>query len=109
MCELNSKTDENTKYIPIIAVTASAMKKDEEKIRALCDGYLKKSVEKADLIAELTRFLKYSVELPVHSDSGRPKSGNEHEGKCETYAFEPGSRERLEHAESVIGVCTTQQ
>jgi len=59
------KAADDTKDIPIIAVTAAAMKTDEKKINALCDGYLRKPVIKDGLITELTRFLKYSVKKTV--------------------------------------------
>jgi two-component system sensor histidine kinase EvgS len=59
------KTGDDTKEIPIIAVTAAAMKDDEKEINALCDGYLRKPVGKDELIAVLTRFLKHSVKKRV--------------------------------------------
>jgi CheY-like chemotaxis protein len=46
--------------IPVIAITASAMKEDEQRIRSLCDGYLRKPVNKTDLIFEMCKYLKYS-------------------------------------------------
>src|SRR4028119_1319919 len=40
------KTDEATRGIPVIALTALAMKGDEERIRAAgCDGYIAKPLE----------------------------------------------------------------
>ena len=46
------KADENTRAIPIYALTAFAMKGDEEHIRAAgCDGYLAKPVSYKDLLA----------------------------------------------------------
>jgi two-component system sensor histidine kinase EvgS len=52
------KANDNTKHIPIIAVTAAAMKEAEQKICLLCDDYLSKPIRKADLIIKLTKFLK---------------------------------------------------
>ncbi|MDM8550803.1 transporter substrate-binding domain-containing protein [Desulfobacterales bacterium HSG2] len=47
--------------IPIIALTASAMKKDRKKvINSGFDGYLAKPVQKYDLFKEISRFLQYS-------------------------------------------------
>ncbi len=54
------KQDEQLKAIPVIAVTASALKQDEENISRLCDGYLRKPVSKNDLIEQLMRFLPYT-------------------------------------------------
>lgn len=55
------KTIPVLKDIPIVAVTASAMKKDEESLKELCDGYLRKPLLKESLYSELIKFLKYSV------------------------------------------------
>ncbi|MDM8536640.1 response regulator [Desulfobacterales bacterium HSG17] len=55
------KNFDKTKNIPVIAVTASAMKASEKEINSLCDGYLKKPVSKTDLIFEISKFLKYSI------------------------------------------------
>ncbi|MFC1467911.1 response regulator, partial [Verrucomicrobiota bacterium] len=51
------KADEELKDIPIIAITASALKQDEDYILTVCDGYLRKPVDKIDLIHEVHRFL----------------------------------------------------
>jgi len=53
----NIKACEETRAIPIVAVTAAAMKEDEKEIKSLCDGYLTKPVKREELIAELARFL----------------------------------------------------
>lgn len=46
------KTDPATRHIPIYALTALAMKGDEERIRAAgCDGYLSKPISYKDLLA----------------------------------------------------------
>ena len=55
------KSHEDLQNIPIIAVTASAMKKDEERISKLCDYYLKKPINKADLMSALIKFLPCTV------------------------------------------------
>jgi two-component system cell cycle response regulator DivK len=45
-------------YIPIIALTAAAMKGDRERIMTSgCDEYMHKPIEKAHLIATLRQFL----------------------------------------------------
>jgi len=51
--------DKELNSIPVIAVTASALKRDEKVISTLCDGYLRKPVSKENLVHELMRFLPY--------------------------------------------------
>jgi two-component system, cell cycle response regulator DivK len=54
------KRDDATRAIPVIALTALAMKGDEERIRAAgCDGYIAKPLAYRDLFAIL------SSQLPV--------------------------------------------
>jgi len=54
------KQDENLKQIPVIALTASAMKDTEEKIKKLFDGYLRKPLSRQQFFEELKRFLPHS-------------------------------------------------
>ena len=67
------------KHIPVIAVTASSFREEEARARKICDGFIRKPFNRAELIAELKRFLKLaqvrehgpavSVEAPVPSGS----------------------------------------
>jgi CheY-like chemotaxis protein len=66
------KTDPELKTIPVIAITASAMKSSTEKISAMCDGYLRKPVGKTELIAELAKFLKHTDEASSMSSANNP-------------------------------------
>lgn len=59
--ELLKKTN-GIRDIPIIAITASAMKQDEEKIRNICNSYLKKPISKADLVLEIMKFIPHKIE-----------------------------------------------
>lgn len=63
------KADESLKSIPIISVTASALKQDEEVISQLCDGYIRKPVSMADLVRELSRFLSHKAKIPPHLET----------------------------------------
>jgi PAS domain S-box-containing protein len=55
------KQDSNLKDIPVIILTASAMKEQEEKIKKIkCEGYIRKPIKKADLIQELIKHLDYT-------------------------------------------------
>jgi len=52
------KADEDLKHIPVIAVTAFAMKGDEEKIReGGCDGYLAKPISVPVFLETVAKFL----------------------------------------------------
>ena len=55
------KGDDEIKNIPVVALTASAMKESEDKILDQGDGYLKKPVAKAELVAELMKFLPHTL------------------------------------------------
>jgi CheY-like chemotaxis protein len=56
------KADEQLKSIPVIAVTASAMKEQEIEIKKSgSDGYLKKPVSKLELMSQVIRFLPYTM------------------------------------------------
>jgi len=87
------KAGDDTKEIPIIAVTASAMKNDKDEISAICDGYLRKPVSKAELVAELTRFLNHSVENPAKGNMDRIRSGKKNESG--PYTLDPETLKRL--------------
>jgi two-component system, cell cycle response regulator DivK len=52
------KSDESTRAIPVIALTALAMKGDEERIIAAgCDGYIAKPLDYKDFLAKVARRL----------------------------------------------------
>ncbi len=52
------KEDENLKSIPVIAVTAFAMKGDEEKIRnGGCEAYIAKPISVTDFLETVRKFL----------------------------------------------------
>jgi two-component system cell cycle response regulator DivK len=56
------KDDENLKSIPVIAVTAFAMKGDEEKILdSGCDAYITKPISISDFLETIERFVKSLV------------------------------------------------
>ena len=53
------KADPSMRHIPVIAVTAFAMKDDEDKImRAGCEAYLSKPIAIDDFLTTIRRFLE---------------------------------------------------
>ncbi|BAE52374.1 FOG: CheY-like receiver [Paramagnetospirillum magneticum AMB-1] len=53
------KSDAELKSIPVVAVTAFAMKGDEEKIReGGCEGYIAKPISVANFLQTVARFLE---------------------------------------------------
>jgi two-component system cell cycle response regulator DivK len=52
------KADDNLKHIPVVAVTAFAMKGDEEKIReGGCEAYVAKPISVKDFLSTVERFI----------------------------------------------------
>jgi CheY-like chemotaxis protein len=56
------KSDDDLRHIPIIAITASAMRQDETKVKKIgCNSFIRKPVSKKKLIAEIVHFLPDSA------------------------------------------------
>jgi len=52
------KTDERTRDIPIVALTAHAMEGDEEKVKgAGCDGYISKPIDTRGFLNKIAEYL----------------------------------------------------
>ena len=73
MAELNGfettkilKSHENTRPIPVIAITSALMDSEEQQFMALTDGSLRKPVSRNEVLNEMTKFLPFSefVEQP---------------------------------------------
>ncbi|MEI8048945.1 MAG: ATP-binding protein, partial [Bacteroidota bacterium] len=58
------KNDEKTANIPVIALTASTMQSEIDKVKKLFDGYLRKPVQKKALINEMIKYLPYNMSEP---------------------------------------------
>ncbi|MBF0290208.1 MAG: response regulator, partial [SAR324 cluster bacterium] len=66
------KSDPVLSSIPIIALTASALKEDVDQIKQVCDGYLQKPVSRKKLMTEMIKHLEHTVEpslVPPSVDS----------------------------------------
>jgi two-component system cell cycle response regulator DivK len=58
------KADTEIRHIPVIAVTAFAMKDDEDKIMAAgCEAYLSKPIAIDDFLATIRRFLEPEFDM----------------------------------------------
>lgn len=58
-CTAKLKSSEKYHNIPVLAITASAMKESEQQIRTICDGFLRKPISHSELVSEMTKFLPY--------------------------------------------------
>jgi|GEM_PF-1160013 len=56
------KEDESTKDIPVIALSALAMKEEVEKINTVFDGYVAKPIDRNLVFEELSKYLEYEIE-----------------------------------------------
>ncbi len=98
------KSNPATSHIPVIALTASAMKEDVGVIAEICDGFLRKPVTKSDLINELRRFLPSTVKPVAMRASKTPSEYN-----FTTFTLPPEAVQRLpELLSKLTGECTEQ-
>ena len=69
------KSDAQLRHIPIIAVTAFAMKDDEEKILAAgCEGYISKPISIAPFLQKVQSFLEKSPDNVVPMASAKQET-----------------------------------
>ncbi len=60
------KADDDLRSIPVVAVTAFAMKGDEQKIRnGGCDGYIAKPISVASFLQTVSKFLEQGAPAAV--------------------------------------------
>jgi signal transduction histidine kinase/DNA-binding NarL/FixJ family response regulator len=69
------KRDNKYKKIPIVAISASLLERDEEKLSMLCDAVLRKPVTRVDLIKTIVRFIPY-VREKIVSRQKKEKTNN---------------------------------
>jgi CheY-like chemotaxis protein len=71
--------DSELKAIPVVAVTAFAMKGDEERIReGGCEAYLSKPISVAKFIETIRRFLGVGLSMPAVSRSRQAERRRRH-------------------------------
>ena len=58
------KNHDDAKDIPIVAVTAAAMKDEKIEILEICDGLVSKPYEFKDIVNQISRFIKSTKESP---------------------------------------------
>ena len=59
------KSEKALRDIPVIAVTAHALKEEEMRIRAICQGYMCKPLRREDLIRETMQYVPYTFQSPA--------------------------------------------
>lgn len=85
------RNDKELQDIKMIAVTASAMKDTEMELRKLFDGFLSKPLSRARLIAELKKFLKYSI-VSMRPEGERTSRASSQKGYfSEGFTLQPGT------------------
>jgi PAS domain S-box-containing protein len=52
------RNDDELKHIPVIVVTASAIQAEEEAMRPLCNGFIRKPISRNDIAAQMRKFVK---------------------------------------------------
>jgi signal transduction histidine kinase/response regulator RpfG family c-di-GMP phosphodiesterase len=98
------KEDSAIRDIPVVALTASAMEQAAKEIKALCDGYLRKPVNKSDLIGELALFLKHAI-----IDSGSPDRQLPQEESQEAWSPDALNAETKERLPTLIQLLESRQ
>ena len=65
------KQDESLKHIPVIAVTATALKEEVDQVSELCDSYLCKPIRRLELVRRISVFLDHekTPEVEVEPDN----------------------------------------
>ncbi|MGE0018995.1 MAG: PAS domain S-box protein, partial [Draconibacterium sp.] len=102
------KSDIETASIPVIALTASTMSSETDKINQYFDGYLRKPIQRNLLLTELARHLEH--ETRVNFESGfQPENDNEKNTGLDTEIsadikneFRELISERIEELESTM-------
>jgi len=96
------RSDEASRNIPIIALTASSMRSEQEKIRRCgFDGLLIKPFKKEDLVRRLSHFIQYDKAALLEEEAregvmDKPDAGDDEWVSPEVLAALPGLIQQLE-------------
>lgn len=74
------RADSRYSDIPVIALTASALAREDDDVKSLCEGYIRKPVSKTELFAELARFLDAAGENSGNPRKQKQVQGTDHSG-----------------------------
>jgi hypothetical protein len=88
----------------VIAVTASSFREEEARARKACDGFIRKPYNRAELIAELKRFLKPVVltRESIKADGAQVTALAGVPVSAEALALRPGLLEKLRQEERTV-------
>jgi len=79
------KADERTRQIPIVALTAFAMKGDDQKaLGAGCDGYITKPIDTRKFTAQVATFLESRPAETDKIDNHQPAPANRQDRRGDT-------------------------
>ena len=72
------KSHDSTNHIPIVGVTASALKADEELIRKTCDSFIAKPVSEKAILNIMGEFLEYEIlDIPAPKELSKTKQADQ--------------------------------
>jgi two-component system sensor histidine kinase EvgS len=96
------KNDSRLKRIPVIVLTASAMKSTEEDIKKInCEGYIRKPVRRQELISEIKKYLRFETKFEDKatdvSSGQQPVLGNKEDKHKKVTNLSAELKDRLEN------------
>jgi len=104
------KANERTRHIPVVALTASAMRETEEELSKTCEAFLKKPVGQAELVQTIARFIDYTLgeTAPLEAQTTPGDDSNSAELTAETLEHLPQLLAILEEKRNTWEeLCTT--
>ena len=90
---------------PVIAVTASALKQDEELISSICDGYIPKPIDFSRILQTLCKYFDYTNTEELPGKSGFKDIQKEIKPFIERLDRNPGDVQEIIKLESILSDC----